>query len=133
MTADRGTEKGALCLGGRWLGGGWRVEQSRASGGKAHEKLWVHRSLSDRLLQQLDDPLTVVSGALPAWCRLLPMLCPMMFTKQARLRLVRTNGFGISRAVLKVISVPAPTGITLKIIKSSRPEYARPSRSQPAI
>jgi hypothetical protein len=73
-----------------------------AASAEEQQQVWVHRSLSGLLMQQLDDPLTVVSGALPSWCTLLPMLCPMMFTKQARLRLVRTNAFGVSRAVLKV-------------------------------
>jgi hypothetical protein len=91
-------------------GGASSTDLAPAPSIEDQQQLWLHHSLSDLLLQQLDDPLTIVSGAIPPWCKVLPMLCPMMFTKQARLRLLRTNAFGVSRSVIKVQELKVNVG-----------------------
>lgn len=40
--------------------------------------------LTKKLLQQIQDPLALVSGSLPDWCDNLPKTCPILFPSSAR-------------------------------------------------
>jgi hypothetical protein len=62
-------------------------------------ELLVNRRLDTRLLQQLDDALSIASGALPAWCGALTSACPFLFELTSREKLVRCTAFGISHAM----------------------------------
>jgi hypothetical protein len=62
-------------------------------------ELLVNRRLDTRLLQQLDDALSIASGTLPAWCGALTSACPFLFELSSREKLVRCTAFGISHAM----------------------------------
>lgn len=58
-------------------------------------------SLSQKLQDQLEDPLMVVSGVLPEWCLTAPSLAPRVFSYAARRELLLRTAFGVSRSTLK--------------------------------
>lgn len=57
--------------------------------------------LSKKLTAQLDDPVSVVGGALPDWCRFGPAFCPKVFSYESRRSLLERAAFGVSRSTLK--------------------------------
>jgi hypothetical protein len=57
--------------------------------------------LSKKLSDQLDDPLCVVSGALPEWCTTAPAFAPRVFSYNSRQMLLHRAAFGVSRSTLK--------------------------------
>jgi len=67
------------------------------AGGSA--AIWASRKLTQKLLRQLEDPLSVASGALPAWCDSLTGLAPFLFSLEARRKLLESTGFGVSHSV----------------------------------
>ena len=62
---------------------------------------FVSKALTDKVLEQLEDPLIVVGGALPDWCRIAPCLAPRVFSHISRRRLMECAAFGVSRSALK--------------------------------
>ncbi|GMI11426.1 hypothetical protein TrRE_jg3934, partial [Triparma retinervis] len=63
--------------------------------------MFVCRDLTKKLLTQLEDPLAVVSGALPDWCICVPSLTPRLFSHESRRILLERGTFGVSRAVFR--------------------------------
>lgn len=63
--------------------------------------VFVSQALTTKLLDQLDDPLTVVSGAMPYWCRTAPSLAPRVFSHDSRRRLLERGAFGVSRSTFR--------------------------------
>jgi E3 ubiquitin-protein ligase TRIP12 len=61
--------------------------------------LWVSAKLNSKLLDQLDDPLSVISGTLPLWVMTLPRLRPLLFSADARKKMLRYTAFGPAFAV----------------------------------
>ena len=57
--------------------------------------------LSKKLLEQLEDPLMVVGGALPEWCVVAPSFAPRVFSYNSRRKLLERAAFGVSRSTLK--------------------------------
>eukprot|EP00931_Biecheleriopsis_adriatica_P059454 TRINITY_DN35572_c0_g1_i2.p1 TRINITY_DN35572_c0_g1~~TRINITY_DN35572_c0_g1_i2.p1 ORF type:complete len:2564 (+),score=512.69 TRINITY_DN35572_c0_g1_i2:166-7857(+) len=66
---------------------------------EAHASFWVSAKLDWKLSHQLEDPLSVSSGALPLWATTLPRVCPFLFSFQTRKMLLRYTAFGPSLAV----------------------------------
>jgi hypothetical protein len=60
-----------------------------------------NKELSKKLVEQLEDPLMVVGGALPDWCFIAPSFAPRVFSYDARRLLLDRVAFGISRSTLK--------------------------------
>ena len=72
------------------------------SGGEGGDMgMFVSLDLTDKLLRQLEDPLVVVSGALPDWVKVVPAICSSVFSLRARRILLERGGFGVSRAVFR--------------------------------
>lgn len=61
----------------------------------------VSEVLTKKLLSQLEDPLSTVSGSLPSWCWAAPMASPATFSYESRKLLLERTAFGVSRAVLR--------------------------------
>jgi hypothetical protein len=63
-------------------------------------EVWLSPCVERRLLEELRQPVAVVTGALPAWTRLLPRLAPFLFSAETRHRSLTLMGFGVSRAIV---------------------------------
>jgi hypothetical protein len=61
--------------------------------------IFVSKDLTKKLLDQLEDPLSVVSGALPDWCSIAPTFASFAFSHASRRLLLDRAAFGVSRAV----------------------------------
>jgi hypothetical protein len=59
-----------------------------------HDPVLISQSLTRKLSEQLDQTLSVVSGALPSWCTELPMMAPRLFSYDVR-RAVRSECQGL--------------------------------------
>lgn len=63
--------------------------------------LLENESLSQKLRDQLEDPLMVVGGVLPEWCLAAPSIAPRVFSYSSRRQLLLRTAFGVSRSTLK--------------------------------
>jgi hypothetical protein len=72
-------------------------KEKRASAASMFENV----GLSKKLVEQLDDPLMVVGGALPDWCTIAPSFAPRVFSYESRRLLLERAAFGVSRSTLK--------------------------------
>mmetsp|Transcript_89616 Transcript_89616/g.159100 ORF Transcript_89616/g.159100 Transcript_89616/m.159100 type:complete len:2405 (-) Transcript_89616:69-7283(-) len=61
--------------------------------------VWMLPKLDWKLGYQLEDPLSVSSGALPLWATVLPRTCPFLFSFETRKTLLRATAFGPSFAL----------------------------------
>lgn len=71
---------------------------------KSEEKnsdVFVNQRLSQKLTDQLQNPLIVVGGAVPTWCLELPSFSPHAFTYASRKMLLERVAFGVSRSTLR--------------------------------
>ena len=57
------------------------------------------KKVTNKLTQQLSDPLVVSSGALPAWCEQLLTVCPILVPFETRQMYFHATAFGTSRFV----------------------------------
>lgn len=55
------------------------------------------KKVTNKLLQQIQDPLVLSSGALPAWCEELTHSCPFLFPFETRQLYFSCTAFGPSR------------------------------------
>merc|ERR550534_3214306 len=58
------------------------------------------KKVTNKLTQQLSDPLVVSAGALPAWCEQLLTVCPMLVPFETRQMYFHATAFGISRSIV---------------------------------
>ena len=63
--------------------------------------MFISKQLTQKLMDQLEDPLSVVSGALPDWCISIPTAAPHLFSHESRRILLERGTFGVSRAVFR--------------------------------
>lgn len=63
------------------------------------------KKVTNKLTQQLSDPLVVSSGALPAWCEQLLTVCPMLVPFETRQMYFQATAFGTSRCVFHCLSI----------------------------
>lgn len=76
-------------------------ERPSNSGVRTRSRLFENPVLSEKLVKELDDPLSVAGRALPEWCTIAPMFAPRLFSYDSRRLLLDRAAFGVSRAVLK--------------------------------
>ena len=62
---------------------------------------FANATLSKKLVEQLDDPVCVVGGALPDWCLAATSFAPRIFSYESRKALLERAAFGPSRGTLK--------------------------------
>lgn len=58
---------------------------------------FVSKKVTNKLLQQIQDPLVLSSGALPAWCEELNHSCAFLFPFETRQLYFSCTAFGPSR------------------------------------
>lgn len=60
---------------------------------------FTSKKITNKLLQQIQDPLVLSSGALPTWCEELSHSCPFLFPFETRQLYFNCTAFGASRYV----------------------------------
>ncbi|XP_044749275.1 E3 ubiquitin-protein ligase Ufd4 isoform X2 [Coccinella septempunctata] len=58
------------------------------------------KKLTNKLLQQIQDPLVLSSSSLPAWCEELNQSCPFLFPFETRQLYFNCTAFGTSRSIV---------------------------------
>lgn len=61
---------------------------------------FTSKKITNKLLQQIQDPLVLSSGALPAWCEELNHSCPFLFPFETRQLYFSCTAFGASRSIV---------------------------------
>jgi len=91
---DQAQVRSAICL--------LSILQAQFGASPGTTSLWSSHKLTQKLLHQLEDPLSVASGATPEWCDALTSLSPFLFSLDARRKLLESTAFGISHSVFWV-------------------------------
>lgn len=63
------------------------------------------KKITNKLLQQIQDPLVLSSSSLPAWCEELNHSCPFLFPFETRQLFFNCTAFGASRSIGKLIEM----------------------------
>ncbi|GIY38730.1 e3 ubiquitin-protein ligase HECTD1, partial [Caerostris extrusa] len=61
---------------------------------------FISKKITTKLVQQLQDPLVLSSGAQPDWCEYLTYSCPMIFPFETRKLYFTCTAFGASRSIV---------------------------------
>uniref|UniRef100_A0A8C4QC48 E3 ubiquitin-protein ligase n=1 Tax=Eptatretus burgeri TaxID=7764 RepID=A0A8C4QC48_EPTBU len=61
---------------------------------------FTSKKLTTKILQQIEEPLALASGALPDWCEKLNSKCPFLIPFETRQLYFNCTAFGVSRAVV---------------------------------
>jgi len=64
-------------------------------------KMFQSEYLSKKLIDQLEEPMTVCSGGLPDWCTVMPTYTPVLFSHTSRRLFLNRYAFGVSRSLLR--------------------------------
>lgn len=64
------------------------------------DDLFMSKKLTNKLLQQIQDPLVLSSNSLPAWCEHLNQSCPFLFPFETRQLYFSATAFGASRSIV---------------------------------
>jgi len=61
---------------------------------------FLSKKLTNKLMQQIQDPLALASGSLPLWCEYLVINYPTLFPFETRQMFFRATAFGSSRSIV---------------------------------
>lgn len=61
---------------------------------------FTSKKITNKLLQQIQDPLVLSSSSLPAWCEELNHSCPFLFPFETRQLYFNCTAFGASRSIV---------------------------------
>ncbi|XP_020807328.1 E3 ubiquitin-protein ligase HECTD1 [Drosophila serrata] len=64
------------------------------------EDLFISKKITNKLQQQIQDPLVLSSNALPNWCENLNQSCPFLFPFETRQLYFNCTSFGASRSIV---------------------------------
>ncbi|KAD3337492.1 hypothetical protein E3N88_33012 [Mikania micrantha] len=65
---------------------------------------FINSRLTEKLEQQMRDPLAISTGSMPSWCTQLMASCPFLFTFEARSKYFRLAAFGKSLSQTRISS-----------------------------
>lgn len=71
------------------------VEQRNPS-----QELYMSKKITNKLLQQIQDPLVLSSNSLPSWCEDFNQSCPFLFPFETRQVYFNCTAFGASRSIV---------------------------------
>ena len=74
-----------------------KMEHDRALGMHSITDLFTSQKITNKLVQQIQDPLVLSANAMPDWCQELTFSCPMLFPFDTRLLHFQCTAFGASR------------------------------------
>lgn len=60
-------------------------------------EIFMSKKITNKLLQQIQDPLVLSSNSLPDWCENLNQSCPFLFPFETRQLYFSCTAFGASR------------------------------------
>ncbi|XP_052130677.1 E3 ubiquitin-protein ligase HECTD1 isoform X3 [Frankliniella occidentalis] len=63
-------------------------------------ELFSSKKITNKVMQQIQDPLVLSSGALPSWCEELNHSCPFLFPFETRQLYFNCTAFGASRSIV---------------------------------
>ncbi|EDW86666.2 uncharacterized protein Dwil_GK23521 [Drosophila willistoni] len=63
-------------------------------------ELFISKKITNKLQQQIQDPLVLSSNALPSWCEELNQSCPFLFPFETRQLYFNCTSFGASRSIV---------------------------------
>ncbi|PKA51906.1 E3 ubiquitin-protein ligase UPL4 [Apostasia shenzhenica] len=66
---------------------------------------FINRKLTDKLEQQMQDPLASSTGSMPSWCDQLIKACPFLFSFEVRCKYFRLNAFGPGKIQLNQVQI----------------------------
>ena len=66
----------------------------------ADAEMFMSKKITNKLVQQIQDPLVLSADALPDWCKELSFTCPMLFPFETRLLHFHCTAFGASRSIV---------------------------------
>jgi E3 ubiquitin-protein ligase HECTD1 len=64
------------------------------------EDIFNSKKVTNKLVQQIQDPLILSANAMPDWCEELTSSCPMLFPFDTRLLFFQCTAFGASRSIV---------------------------------
>ncbi|XP_055709356.1 E3 ubiquitin-protein ligase Ufd4 isoform X3 [Phlebotomus papatasi] len=70
------------------------------SSGTLSGDLFMSKKITNKLLQQIQDPLVLSSNSLPSWCEDLNQSCPFLFPFETRQLYFSSTAFGASRSIV---------------------------------
>lgn len=62
--------------------------------------LYISKKITNKLLQQIQDPLVLASASLPTWCEDYNQSCPFLFSFETRQVYFNFTAFGASRSIV---------------------------------
>jgi E3 ubiquitin-protein ligase HECTD1 len=66
----------------------------------ASHELYMSKKITNKLLQQIQDPLVLASNSLPTWCEDFNQSCPFLFPFDTRQVYFNCTAFGASRSIV---------------------------------
>ena len=75
------------------------VDAETKSAASQHE-LYISKKITNKLLQQIQDPLVLSSNSLPSWCEDFNQSCPFLFPFETRQVYFNCTAFGASRSIV---------------------------------
>ena len=66
----------------------------------AQVEIYQSKKITNKLVQQIQDPLILSANAMPDWCHELTFSCPMLFPFETRLLYFQCTAFGASRSIV---------------------------------
>ncbi|XP_067621577.1 E3 ubiquitin-protein ligase Ufd4 isoform X2 [Eurosta solidaginis] len=76
------------------------VETILPTTGNLPSDLFMSKKITNKLQQQIQDPLVLASNALPNWCEDLNQACPFLFPFETRQQYFNCTAFGASRSIV---------------------------------
>lgn len=76
------------------------AEPVEADSKNAMHELYMSKKITNKLLQQIQDPLVLSSNSLPSWCEDFNQSCPFLFPFETRQVYFNCTAFGASRSIV---------------------------------
>ncbi|XP_050321307.1 E3 ubiquitin-protein ligase Ufd4 isoform X1 [Bactrocera neohumeralis] len=76
------------------------ADANATTGGNLPHELFMSKKITNKLQQQIQDPLVLASNSLPNWCEDLNQACPFLFPFETRQLYFNFTAFGASRSIV---------------------------------
>ncbi|XP_011189868.2 E3 ubiquitin-protein ligase Ufd4 isoform X2 [Zeugodacus cucurbitae] len=76
------------------------ADTNTTAGGNLPHEIFMSKKITNKLQQQIQDPLVLASNSLPNWCEDLNQACPFLFPFETRQLYFNFTAFGASRSIV---------------------------------